>query len=134
LRATIEAALSKEPSLADDVARRIVNRVLRQASQIAEIGVALRAAEQEKQAAVEAQAQPRAFDPYEIGAVVTLQRLGADGLLSRLSGIGSVEELRSLAVAQNLSIKTDWSNADELRVAIVQGAEQRLADRRAAAS
>lgn len=135
LRAMIKAALAKEPSLSDDVARRIVNRVLRQADRIAEIGVALRASDEERPAAVDVEApQQRVFDPYEIGAVVTLQRLGADGLLNSLSGIRSVEELRSLAAAQNLSIKTDWSNADELRLAIVQGAEQRLADRRAAAS
>lgn len=134
LRALIEGALAKEPGLSDGAARRVANRILRQSSRLAEIGQALGVVEVQEAAVVEVEAPVQEFDPYSIGAVVTLQRLGAGGLLDRLAGIKSVENLRSLAVAQNLSLKTEWSNADELRTAIVHSAEQRLAERRAAAS
>jgi hypothetical protein len=128
--------LAKEPGLSDGVARRVTNRILRQSSRLAEIGEALGVVEVQEAVVVEVEAPVpvQEFDPYSIGAVVTLQRLGAGGLLDRLAGIKSVENLRSLAVAQNLSLKTEWSNADELRTAIVHSAEQRLAERRAAAS
>jgi 3-oxoacyl-ACP reductase-like protein len=138
LRAVVERALAKEAELSEGAKRRVVNRILRQSDRIAEIGEALCAAAAAAPVAISTVAatepEPQDFDPYAIGAVVTLQRHGADALLDRLAGIKSVENLRSLAVAQNLALKTDWSNADQLRVAIVQSAEQRLAERRAAAS
>ena len=71
-----------------------------------------------------------AFDPYSIGAVVTLQRLGPAALMDSLCTITSVENLISLARAQNLSLKAGWSTADELRAAIVSCAEQRLEEKR----
>jgi hypothetical protein len=153
LRALIESAVAREADLPEGAARRIVNRILRQSGRLADIGGVLRAAEAMPPAAAAevvqpAVAQPTApagpppvfekafdhvFDPYAIGAVVTLQRLGADGLLERLSAISSVENLVSLATAQNLALRAGWSNADELRAAIVRCAEQRLDERRAAA-
>ncbi len=134
LRVLIEGALAKEAALSADASRRVVNRILRQADRIADLGCSLRAAETRQPAAAPITASQPEFDPFAIGAVVTLQRLGADGLMDRLGAIGSVENLRCLAVAQNLSLRTDWSTAEELRLAIVRGAEQRLAERRAAAS
>jgi len=144
LRAVIEDALAREAGLAEDARRRVVNRILRQSHRIAEIGAALRAAEAAAPMPVvrlseasqhQTHAAPvQVFDPYAIGVVVTLQRHGADALLDRLSAISSVEHLVSLAAAQNLALEAGWSNADELRAAIVCSAEQRLADRRAAAS
>ena len=143
LRAVIEAALAREAGLAEDARQRIVNRILRQSHRIAEIGAALREAEAATPARVappteapqhQVQTAPvQVFDPYAIGAVVTLQRDGADALMDRLSAISSIEHLVSLATAQNLALKAGWSNADELRAAIVCSAEQRLAERRAAA-
>jgi hypothetical protein len=137
LRALVERALAKEAELSEGAKRRVVNRILRQSGRIAEIGEALCvpvAATSATPTVAEIEPGPQEFDPYAIGAVVTLQRLGADALLDRLAAIKSVENLRSLAVAQNLALKSDWSNADQLRAAIVQSAEQRLAERRAAAS
>lgn len=136
LRALVEGVLAREPALTEDVRRRIVNRLLRQSDRIAEIALALRTAEPTPTtaAAATAAAPPPPFDPYAIAVVATLQRAGAEALLDRLSAITSVENLVSLATAQNLALERGWSNADELRVAIVRSAERRLADRRAAAS
>lgn len=146
LRALIERAVAKEAGLSDDARRRIVNRILRQSDRIADIGEGLRAREEPVVVAETAPAEPapavengfehvfeRAFDPYAIGAVVTLQRLGPAALMDSLCTISSVENLVSLARAQNLSLKAGWSTADELRAAIVSCAEQRLEERRAAA-
>ncbi|MCC7251297.1 hypothetical protein [Hyphomicrobium sp.] len=143
LRVLVEGALAKEAGLPDGAARRIANRILRQSGRIAELSAVLQAAEPAPQVAavaapVSAPAAPpepaMVFDPYAIGAVVTLQRHGADALMDRLAAIPSIENLCSLAAAQNLALKADWSSADELRAAIVRSAEQRLAERRAAAS
>lgn len=74
------------------------------------------------------------FDPYAFSAMVVLSKQGKDGLLKRLSEIRSVENLKKLAEAQHLGIDKQLSKIDEVRKAIVGAAEQRLADRRAAAS
>ena len=139
LRALIAGALTKEAGLPDGTARRVVNRILRQSGRLAEIGAALKAAHEPTPRPVVVAAEPavaaaEAFDPYALGAVVTLHRLGADGLMQRLSQISCTENLVSLARAQNLSVPGDWSTADELRAAIVAAAEQRLAERHAAAT
>ena len=75
-----------------------------------------------------------AFDPYAFSAMVVLAKTGKDGLLKRLSEIKSVENLRALADAQHLAVNTTLKKPDELRKAIVTATEQRLADRKAAAS
>lgn len=140
LRALVAEALAREADLPDGVARRVINRILRQSGRIAEIGTALHVAEtvQAPSATVPPApapvVPPQVFDPYAIGAVVTLQRHGADALRDRLTAIACVENLASLARAQNLALGTGWANADELRAAIVDAAEQRLEERRAAAA
>ncbi len=142
LRALIERAVTRESGLPDGAARRIVNRVLRQSERIGDICSALRATGDAPPqpvvvapaVAVEPVAPPQVFDPYAIGAVVTLHRHGAGVLMERLSAISRVEDLRTLASAQNLAVSSGWSTADELRAAIISCAEQRLAERRAAAS
>jgi hypothetical protein len=143
LRALIGEALDREAGLSDASKRRIVNRLLRKSDTLAEIGAALAGSvEKDEQRPVVIVPTPSAeppraqiFDPYSIGAVVTLQRHGAEGLRQRLESISSIENLVSLASAQNLALKSaGWSDAGELRAAIVHSAEQRLAERRAAAS
>jgi hypothetical protein len=141
LRVLIERAVLREAGLPEGAARRIANRVLRQSDRVAEIGVALRPAERPAASATDPPiakpAEPaevaQTFDPYEIGAVVTLHRHGAGALMDRLASISRLEDLRMLASAQNLAVGTGWSTADELRAAIVACAEQRLAERHAAA-
>ena len=74
------------------------------------------------------------FDPYAFSAMVVLAKTGKDGLMQRLASIRSAENLKAFAEAQHLGIDRSLSKMDELRKAIALAAEQRLADRRAAAS
>lgn len=75
-----------------------------------------------------------AFDPYAFSAVVVLTKTGKDGLLKRLAAIDRPEHLQKLAQAQHLAVDAALSSPAELRAAIVKAAEQRIANRRAAAS
>ena len=75
-----------------------------------------------------------AFDPYQFSAMVVLAKTGKDGLMKRLAEIRSAEHLKAFAEAQHLGIDRALSKPDELRKAILAATEQRLADRRAAAS
>jgi hypothetical protein len=81
-----------------------------------------------------AKKDPGAFDPYAFSAIVVLSKTGKDGLLKRLADIKSVENLRSFAEAQHLAVDRTLKRADDLRKAIATATEQRLADRKAAAS
>lgn len=76
----------------------------------------------------------RPFDPYAFSVVVTLVKKGREALLARLSEIENVEDLRQLANAQHLGVDPQLARADDVRQAIVNGAEKRVASRRAAAS
>jgi hypothetical protein len=75
-----------------------------------------------------------AFDPYAFSLVTFFRRSGRDALLARLRAVDSADNLRQLAEAQHIAIPADVTDADALREAIIDGTEQRLADRRAAAS
>ncbi len=74
------------------------------------------------------------FDPYAFSAMVVLTKTGREGLAKRLSEIKGADNLRKFAEAQHLGIDRKLSKIDDLRKAILHAAEQRLADRRAAAS
>ena len=75
-----------------------------------------------------------AFNPYLFSVVVVLAKTGRDGLLKRLADIKSADNLRALAEAQHLAVPSNLKKTDDLRKAIVSATEQRLADRKAAAS
>jgi hypothetical protein len=75
-----------------------------------------------------------AFDPYAFSAMVVLAKTGKDGLQKRLADIKNAADLRALADAQHLAVNTALKKPDELRKAIIVATEQRLADRKAAAS
>lgn len=132
LREILTRALIKETGLDDAARRRIVNRVLRRAKPI--IDVTPRAVVPSAHEAAPEDVLASNFDPYAIGAVVTLHRLGPEGLLTRLCEIESVDNLKRLGEAQNLCLPKGLDTADEVRLAIVTCAEQRLSERRAAAS
>jgi hypothetical protein len=74
------------------------------------------------------------FDPYIFGAVAVLMREGRHRLLARLEEITTIEELRLLAHAQNLAVPPNVSRLGEMRLALVESAERRIAHRRASAS
>ena len=75
-----------------------------------------------------------AFNPYAFSALAALAKWGRDGLMKRLADISNTDNLIALAEAQHLAIDRNLENIDELRRAIVAATEQRLADRKAAAS
>lgn len=79
-------------------------------------------------------AEAKAFDPYAFSAIVILARTGRDGLMKRLAEIKSADNLKALAEAQHLAIDRNLKKVDDLRKAIAAATEQRLADRKAAAS
>lgn len=74
------------------------------------------------------------FDPFAFSPIVVLVKTGKDGLMKRLLDIKSVENLKAFAEAQHLAVAPSIKKIDELRKAIVAATEQRLADRKAAAS
>jgi hypothetical protein len=85
-------------------------------------------------AAAAATTSPPDFDPYAFSAMVVLAKTGKDGLLKRLAEIKTAEHLKAFADAQHLAVGPHLKKPDELRKAIVLATEQRIADRKAAAS
>lgn len=81
----------------------------------------------------EAATEP-AFDPFAFSAVVVLSRQGKSGLMKRLAAIDDIAHLKQLAEAQHIAFDRSLTDSEALREAILRGAEQRIADRRAAAS
>jgi hypothetical protein len=74
------------------------------------------------------------FDPFSPNVIVVLRTAGRGAALAALASIDSVDQLRLLAREQRLNVRSDLSSAAELRAAIVSAAEQRIANRVAAAS
>jgi hypothetical protein len=74
------------------------------------------------------------FDPYAFSLVAVFKRNGRKALLTRLGQISSPEHLLKLAEAQHITLPAGIARPAELRKAIVEGTEQRLADRQAAAT
>lgn len=66
-----------------------------------------------------------AFEPFAFSIIVVLKRLDA---------IATPEHLHKMAAAQHISVDKSITSTKALREAIADGAEQQLADRRAAAS
>ena len=83
------------------------------------------------------QAPVVAFDPYGFGLVPVFQREGKDGLLTKLAGIESTDNLRKMARAQQIALPAELRSGDialdTLREAIAAAVEKRIANRRAAA-
>jgi hypothetical protein len=80
-----------------------------------------------------ASAPSPAFDPFHFGAVVVLMKEGRSQLEARLGAITSREDLLSLAHAQHLPVEPELSRIEDVRNAIVESAERRIARRRMAA-
>ncbi len=73
------------------------------------------------------------FDPFAFSVVVVVTKEGRDGLARKLAAI-DVDDLKALAKAQHVALPDGDLTTDELRAAIVEGALQRIANRKAAAS
>jgi hypothetical protein len=74
------------------------------------------------------------FDPFSPNVIVVLRTSGRGAALAALAGIDSLDQLRLLAREQRLNVRPDLSSPAKLRAAIVGAAEQRIANRVAAAS
>jgi len=74
------------------------------------------------------------FDPFAFSVVVAVTKEGRAGLAARLAAIASADDLKALAKAQHVALPEGELTLDELRAAIVDGALQRVANRKAAAS
>jgi hypothetical protein len=86
------------------------------------------------ESAAEKAAADAVFDPFAFSVVVVITKEGRDGLIRKLQTVASAADLRSLAKAQHVALPEGDLSADELRTAIVEGALQRIANRKAAAS
>jgi len=75
-----------------------------------------------------------AFDPFAFSVVVVVTKEGRDGLARKLQTVTSVKDLQALAKAQHVALPDEAVTPDELRAAIIEGALQRVANRKAAAS
>lgn len=149
MRAFFRSTLAAEPGvdteLADRLAQRCVKRIARMLvwdssganATIELVGSPAAGAEphpQAEQPPTATATATEAFDPFAFSVVVLLKRKGRAALLKRLESIEDPAQLRKIAEAQHLGIDKSLNSTSKLREAIVAGAEQRLADRRAAAS
>ena len=76
----------------------------------------------------------RPIDPYSFGAVAILMSEGRPALAAKLDQVKRAEDLHLLARSQRLSVDPELSGVEELRAAIMDSAERRIAARRRAAS
>ena len=143
MRVFFRAHIRRETSLDDAAAEKLsealtkaVNRMLVWDMPAVEAPLTKAAKSKGKPLAVAepAETTAAAFDPYTFSVMVALSKTGRDGLMKRLADIKSAENLKALAEAQHLAINAALKKPDELRKAIILATEQRLADRKAAAS
>jgi hypothetical protein len=141
MRGFFRAHIRRETSLDDAAADRLaaalakaVNRML--VWEMPGGGIDVPGVEKTEIAPQAAKRHARAenFNPYLFSVIVVLAKQGRDGLMKRLQEIKSAENLRAFAEAQHVPIAPSVKRVDDIRKAIVAAAEQRLADRKAAAS
>ena len=75
-----------------------------------------------------------AFDPFAFSVVAILTKKGKPALVVELEKVTSVDDLRRLADAQHVSLDPALTDPAVMRSAIIEGAERRIAERKAAAS
>ena len=76
----------------------------------------------------------RPFDPFLFGAVAILMTEGRQTLAAHLDQVKRAEDLHLLARSQRLAIDPSLSRLEDLRAAIIDSAERRIAARRRAAA
>lgn len=139
MRSFFSAYARRETSLDDAAVERLstaltkaVNRML--VWEMPEVDAPASDAGKPAVATATAKAQAEPFNPYRFSALVVLAKQGRSGLLKRLQEIKSAENLRAFAEAQHVPVDAKLKRVDDIRKAIAAGVEQRLADRKAAAS
>jgi hypothetical protein len=136
MRAFFRAHIRRETTLDDASAERLSDALTRAINRMLVWDVPPLSAHDASNSSskVSAEAVKPAFDPYAFSVLAALMKTGRDGLTKKLADIGSVEHLKALAEAQHLAIDPKIKKLDDLRKAIIAATEQRLADRKAAAS
>ena len=154
MQAYLTALLRSEPGVNEDLAMRLADRLMKATNRMlvwdaappmpapeverakprSESGTHLRVDQSSSNDKDEAQIPEPPFDPYAFSVVVMLAKKGEQGLMARLNDVSDPAQLKAIADAQHIGLKGSSATAKDLRKAIVQGAKQRLADRRAAAS
>jgi hypothetical protein len=141
MRSFFSAHIRRETSLDNAAAERLaaaltkaVNRMLVWDMPVDEQLAASAKAPEAVPEATKRHARAENFNPYLFSAIVVLAKQGRDGLIKRLQEIKSAENLRAFAEAQHVPVDAKLRRLDDIRKAIVTAAEQRLADRKAAAS
>ena len=146
----LRGAIAGENSIAPDVARRLGDAMC---SGIADIRVRREAwqpgagtagsSEDDASSAARPAAHATAatttaaaatFDPFVFSALAVLTKQGAPALVDKLRSIPLTADLHALAKAQHLAVDAALTDLPALRMAILSATEQRLAERRAAAS
>ncbi len=141
MRDFFRAHIARETNLDDEAVERLTDALEKSVNRMLVWETperpALEAHAENSTASNEAVANPdgaKPFNPYTFSAMVVLAKTGHEGLMKRLGDIDNVDNLKALADAQHLAIGDAVTSIEELRSAIVAAAEQRLADRKAAAS
>lgn len=126
LRAFFRNSILSEPGLDAELADRLASHCVQSIDNVL--------AKQGLGGGAKAETPPRGFDPFAFSIVAVLSRKGRDALLARLTEIQSLDDLRQLAEAQHIAVDHGVQDVEDLRQAILKGAERRIAARRAAAS
>jgi hypothetical protein len=137
MRSFFRAHIRRETSLDDAAAERLAEALTKAVNRMLVWDIppdAPRAESSDAPAISARHARAENFNPYLFSAIVVLAKQGRDGLIKRLQEIKSAENLRAFAEAQHVPVDAKLKRLDDIRKAIVAAAEQRLADRKAAAS
>jgi hypothetical protein len=138
MRSFFRAHIRRATSLDDAAAERLAEALTKAVNRMLVWDMPEDAPRAEKTDAAPATAARHAraenFNPYRFSAIVVLAKQGREGLIKRLQEIKSAEHLRAFAEAQHVPVDAKLKRLDDIRKAIVTAAEQRLADRKAAAS
>lgn len=128
LKARIRAMFIAEVGLKPAQATRLAKRCI----ELME-GEALHREAAASPPATSASAPGDTFDPFRFGAVVVLMKEGRRQLETRLRAISRKDDLLLLAHAQHLPVDPGLSRIEDVRRAIIESAERRVARRRASA-
>lgn len=142
MRAFFRVHIRRETSLDDGEAKRLAAALTRAISRMlvwevpreSEADASTHPAPAAPQLPPELLPKAEAFNPYLFSVIVVLTRQGPDGLLKRLQDIKTAENLLAFAHAQHVPVDPSIEKPEDIRKAIVEAAQRRLADRKAAAS
>ena len=134
MRAFFRAHIRRETALDDAAAERLTDALTRAVNRMLVWDMPPLAAKDISNSELTVEAVKPVFDPYAFSVLAALMKSGREGLAKKLSDISSVDHLKAIAEAQHLALDPKLKKLDDVRKAIITATEQRLADRKAAAS